>query len=256
MTVGDKSRKNPGRVRLDRLLVNRGLANSGEQARAMIMAGLVTLPDRGRIRPTAGLRVREDEQVLVKERPRYVSRGGDKLEHALDAFGIDPAGKTALDVGASTGGFTDCLLQRGATRVYAVDVGRGQLHNRLLNDDRVVSMERVNARMGFALPEQVDLITADVSFISLRLILLPMLAHLNNDGVIIVLLKPQFEAGPGKVGKGGIIRDPLIHAETIGQFVHWATSLRLRVLNLTTSPIMGDKGNREFFLLLGKSELT
>ena len=250
--MGDESRKSRGRVRLDKLLVDRGFAESGAQARAMIMAGLVELPGPGRSRPTAGLRVREDELVRVKERPRYVSRGGDKLAHALDEFGIDPDGMTALDVGASTGGFTDCMLQRGAARVYAVDVGRGQLHNRLSTDDRVVSMERVNARKGFDLPEQVDLITADVSFISLRLVLPPVLAHLADDGVIIVLLKPQFESGPEKVGKGGIVRDPLTHAETIGQFVNWATTERLRVINLTTSPILGDKGNREFFLLLAK----
>ena len=251
--MADNSQNNPGRTRLDKLLVDRGLAESGEQARAMIMAGLVELPGRRRTRPTAGLRVREDEQVLVKERPRYVSRGGEKLAHALDAFGIDPAGKTALDVGASTGGFTDCMLQRGAARVYSVDVGRGQLHNRLLNDERVVSMERVNAHTGFVLPERVDLITADVSFISLRLVLPPVLSHLRRGGLVIALLKPQFEAGPEKVGKGGVIRDRLTHAETIGQFVHWATAERLRVLNLTASPILGDKGNREFFVLLGRS---
>ena len=144
--MSDKPQRSADKIRLDRLLVERGLAESGEQARAMIMAGLVEVPGRGQARPTAGMRVHEDDQVRVKERPRYVSRGGDKLAHALDAFGLDPGGKTALDVGASTGGFTDCLLQRGATRVYAVDVGRGQLHNRLLLDDRVVSMERVNAR--------------------------------------------------------------------------------------------------------------
>ena len=143
------------------------------------------------------------------------------------------------------------MLQRGAARVYAVDVGRGQLHNRLLTDDRVVSMERVNARGGFDLPEKVDLITADVSFISLRLVLPPVLTHLRHDGLVIALLKPQFEAGPENVGKGGVVRDPVIHAETIGQFVHWATAERLRVLNLTASPILGDKGNREFFFLLG-----
>ena len=173
--VSDKSQRNADKIRLDRLLVERGIAESGAQARAVIMAGLVELPGRGQARPTAGMRVHEDEQVRVKERPRYVSRGGDKLANALDAFGLDPDGKTALDVGASTGGFTDCLLQRGASRVYAVDVGRGQLHNRLLLDDRVVSMERVNARKGFELPERVDLITADVSFISLRLVLPPAL---------------------------------------------------------------------------------
>ena len=254
MPVADNSQNNPGRVRLDKLLVYRGLAESGVQARAMIMADLIELPGRGQAQPTAGMRVREDQQVLVKERPRYVSRGGEKLEHALNAFGIDPAGKTVLDVGASTGGFTDCMLQRGARRVYAVDVGRGQLHNRLLTDDRVVSMERINARQRFNLPEKVDLITADVSFISLRLVLPPALAHLKEDGVVIALLKPQFEAGPGKVGKGGVVRDPLTHAETIGQFIHWATAERLRVLSLTTSPILGDKGNREFFLLLAGSQ--
>ena len=238
---------------MDRLLVERGLAESGEQARAMIMAGLVEVPGRGQARPTAGMRVHEDDQVRVKERPRYVSRGGGKLAHALDAFGYDPAGKTALDVGASTGGFTDCLLQRGASRVYAVDVGRGQLHNRLLVDDRVVSMERVNARKGFDLPGRVDLITADVSFISLRLVLSPALVHLRVGGAIIALLKPQFEAGPEKVGKGGVVRDRDTHAETIGQFVNWATAERLRVLDLTSSPLLGDKGNREFFFLLAKS---
>ena len=254
--MAGNSKGKASRVRLDRLLVDRGLAESGERARAMIMAGLVELPGRGQTRPTAGMRVREDERVSVKERPRYVSRGGEKLEHALDAFGIDPAGMTALDVGASTGGFTDCMLQGGATRVYAVDVGRGQLHNRLLNDDRIVSMERVNARKTFDLPEKVDLITADVSFISLRLVLPPVLAHLRGDGPVIALLKPQFEAGAEKVGKGGVVRDPLTHAETIGQFVHWATGIRLRVLNFTASPILGDKGNREFFLLLGKPKLA
>ena len=251
--VADKSQRNADKIRLDRLLVERGIAQSGAQARAMIMAGLVELPGRGQARPTAGMRVHEDEQVRVKARPRYVSRGGDKLANALDAFGLDPDGKTALDVGASTGGFTDCLLQRGATRVYAVDVGRGQLHNRLLVDDRVVSMERVNARKGFELPERVDLITADVSFISLRLVLPPALVHLRVGGAIIALLKPQFEAGPEKVGKGGVVRDRDTHAETIGQFVDWATAERLRVLNLTTSPLLGDKGNREFFFLLGRS---
>ena len=252
--VSDKSQRNAERVRLDRLLVERGIAESGAQARAMIMAGLVEVPGRKQTRPTAGMRVHEDDQVRVKERPRYVSRGGDKLANALDAFGLDPDGKTALDVGASTGGFTDCLLQRGASRVYAVDVGRGQLHNRLLADDRVVSMERVNARKGFELPERVDLITADVSFISLRLVLPPAVDHLRGDGAIIALLKPQFEAGPEKVGKGGVVRDRDTHAETIGQFVDWATAERLRVLNLTTSPLLGDKGNREFFFLLAKSQ--
>ena len=251
--MSGNAHKKTGLTRLDRLLVERGIAESCEQARAMIMAGIVEVPGGKQTRPTAGMRVHDDERVAVKARPRYVSRGGDKLAHALEAFGLDPRGKTALDVGASTGGFTDCLLQRGAVRVYAVDVGRGQLHNRLLGDDRVVSMERVNARRGFDLPERVDLVVADVSFISLRLVLPPALDHLRDGGAVIALLKPQFETCPDKVGKGGVVRDRLTHAETIGQFVDWATAERLRVLNLTSSPLLGDKGNREFFFLLARS---
>ncbi len=239
------------KVRLDRLMVKRGIAPSGEQARAMVMAGMVDLPDlRGRARPTPGMRVRPGEEVRVKETPRYVSRGGDKLAHALMSFGVDAQGMTALDVGASTGGFTDCLLQNGANRVYAVDVGRGQLHRRLLTDGRVVSLERVNARNGFDLPEKVDVVTIDVSFISLRLVLPPALEHLRRDGTAIALLKPQFEAGREEVGKGGVVRDRLLHARAIGRFVDWATSHSMRVFGLTMSPLAGDKGNREYFLLL------
>ena len=186
----------------------------------MIMAGLVELPGRGQARPTAGMRVHEDDQVRLKQRPRYVSRGGDKLANALDAFGLDPDGKTALDsVYRRIYG-----LSAPAGRVTRIRSRRRPGHNRLLLDDRVVSMERVNARKGFELPERVDLITADVSFISLRLVLPPALDHLRGDGAIIALLKPQFEAGPEKVGKGGVVRDRDTHAETIGQFVDWATA--------------------------------
>ncbi len=232
-------------------MVERGIAESGQQARAMVMAGMVELPSRrGRARPTPGMSVRHDQEIRIKKTPLYVSRGGHKLAHALDAFNVNPAGITALDVGASTGGFTDCLLQHGAKRVYAVDVGRGQLHHRLLSDPRVVSMERTNARNPFTLPEKVGIVTADVSFISLRLVLPTAMAHLQQGGLVIALLKPQFETSPGNVGKKGVIKDPLVHAETIGQFVKWAVSRRLRTLSLSASPLLGDKGNREFFFLL------
>ena len=219
--MSDKSQRNADKTRLDRLLVERGLAEIGRAGARHDHGGSRRTAQAGDSRdPPLGMRVHEDDQVRVKARPRYVSRGGDKLAHALDAFGLDPDGKTAVDVGASTGGFTDCLLQRGASRVYAVDVGRGQLHNRLLLDDRVVSMERVNARKGFELPERVDLITWPMFRSSrFRLVLPPAVDHLRGDGAIIALLKPQFEAGPEKVGKGGVVRDRDTHAETIGQFV-------------------------------------
>lgn len=202
------------------------------------------------------LMVPSDAAVVVKSRPRFVSRGGEKLESALTAFGIDPTGLTVLDLGASTGGFTDCLLTRGATRVYALDVGYGQLAQRLRDDSRVVVMERVNARLGFELPEPVDLVVADVSFISLRLVLLPAFAHLKAGGQAVVLLKPQFEAGRNEVGKGGVVRDPLVHARVIGRFAAWAVERGIRVRGLMSSPIEGASGNREFLVWLEPSSLN
>lgn len=242
-----------GKSRLDHLLTSRGLAESRTQAKALILAGEVSLggPLGGR-RPTPGMLVRDDVEVHLKAKPRFVSRGGEKLSHALETFELDVADAVALDVGASTGGFTDCLLQRGAKKVYAVDVGYGQLDARLRADPRVIAMERTNAREGLSLEEPVDLITADVSFISLRLVLPPALEHLEADGSAVVLLKPQFEARRQEVGKGGVIRDPQLHAHIIGRFVRWATDGGLRVRGLTSSPVQGDAGNREFVLWLQK----
>jgi len=197
-----------------------------------------------------------DAAVVVKSRPRFVSRGGEKLDSALAAFGVDPTGRTVLDLGASTGGFTDCLLTRGAARVYALDVGYGQLAQRVRDDPRVVAMERVNARLGFELPEPVDLVVADVSFISSRLVLLPAFAHLKVGGQAVVLLKPQFEAGRKEVGKGGVVRDPLVHARVIGRFAAWAVGRGIRIRGLITSPIEGAAGNREFLVWLEPSSLN
>jgi len=239
------------KVRLDKAVAERGLAESREKAQALIMAGEVALPGwKGWGRPTPGTMISPDQEVTVRQRSRYVSRGGDKLAHSLAAFGVGPAGLVALDVGASTGGFTDCLLQAGACRVYAVDVGRGQLHAKLRADPRVVCAEKVNARHPFELPEMVDLVTVDVSFISLRLVLGPVLGHLKPGGQAVALLKPQFEAERDEVGAKGVITDLGVHAAVIGRVVRWAIDNRVRVRGLTTSPILGDEGNREFFLLL------
>ena len=232
-------------------MVDRGLTRTREAAKALILAGKVSLPGSRRARPTPGMSVPRDAEIVVEPAPRYVSRGGEKLEHALEAFAIDPSGMVALDVGASTGGFTDCLLKTGASRVYAVDVGRGQLHANLRLDPRVTVLDRVNARYPYDLPEPVDLAVIDVSFISARLVIPQALAHLRPRGRVIVLVKPQFEARRGEVGKGGVIRDPRTHALVLARFLAWALDNGLRILGLTTSPILGAKGNREFFCLLG-----
>ena len=236
--------------RADVLLAERGLAESREQAQIMIMEGLVFAP-AGRVLK-AGSSLAEDTPLEVRGRLPYVSRGGLKLAGALDTFGMAVAEMTALDVGASTGGFTDCLLQRGARHVYAVDVGHGQLHHRLRQDDRVTVMEKINARHPYGLPEQVDLVVIDVSFISLSLVMPPAVGHLREDGHILALVKPQFEAPRGQVGRGGIVKDPKVHAATLGRMVLWAVEQKLRIRGLCPSPILGDKGNREFFLLLQK----
>ena len=238
--------------RADVLLAERGLAESREQAQVLIMEGLVFAP-AGRVLK-AGSTLPEDVSLEVRGRLPYVSRGGLKLAGALDAFGLSVDGQTALDVGASTGGFTDCLLQRGARHVYAVDVGHGQLHHRLRQDERVTVMEKVNARHPYELPDRVGLVVIDVSFISLNLVIPPALEHLRAGGHVVALVKPQFEAAREHVGRGGIIRDPKVHAATLGKVVLWATERKLRLRGMRPSPILGDKGNREFFLLLQKPD--
>ncbi len=236
------------RERADQLLVSRGLARSRESARAMILAGEALLPN-GRVEKPGQL-LPADADVRLAERRRFVGRGGDKLAGALEDFRIDVRGLTALDVGASTGGFTDCLLQAGARRVYAVDVGRGQLAERLRRDERVSFREGVNARAPFELPEQADLVVADVSFISLRLVLPEALRHLRRPGLAVVLVKPQFEAGRGAAGARGVVRSPATHAQVVGGFCLWGIGEGLRVLGVRASRLTGDAGNREFFVAL------
>lgn len=240
--------------RLDLLLVDRGLAATREQARGLIMAGSVLVG--GQMVDKPGTRVDEAEDVDVLAAPRYVSRGGLKLERALDAFHLDVTGCVVLDVGASTGGFTDCMLQRGATRVYAVDVGYGQLDWRLRSDPRVVVMERQNIRHLQMLPEPVDLATVDVSFISLRLVI-PCIARLLRDGgSMVVLVKPQFEAGRQQVGKGGVVREAAVHRTVLDGLAEWAAGEGYGIRGVVVSPIRGPAGNVEFLALVTPGQLS
>ena len=241
-----------GKIRADLLLVERGLAESRERAQALIMEGMVFVPS-GRV-AKAGALLAGDAQVEVRGRLPYVSRGGVKLAHALDEFGIDPSGLVALDVGASTGGFTDCLLQRGATRVYAIDVGHGQLAYTLRQDPRVVSFEKLNARLPFQLPEPVDLVVIDVSFISLTLALPQPLSHLKPGGQVVALVKPQFEARRGEVGRGGVIRNDDLREDILMRVEGWLRERDdVELLETVDSPITGDAGNREYLALLRKA---
>ena len=237
------------RSRLDRLLVERGLAPSRERAQALILAGLVEVA--GRRAEKAGQPVETDAPITVAgpEHP-YVSRGGVKLAAALDRFGIDPSGRICLDVGASTGGFTDCLLQRGASRVYAVDVGHGQIDARLRRDPRVVLRERVNARSLSArdVPEAVGLAVVDVSFISLRLILPAVIGRIAPGGYGVLLVKPQFEAGRGEVPRGGVVRSEETRRRVVEEVAARCRELGLEVLGALESPIRGARGNAEFLL--------
>ena len=234
--------------RIDSLLVDRGLVESRTKAQALIMAGEVSVEGKTIIK--AGTLVAEEAAVAVIEPPPFVSRGGVKLDYALECFQLDVTGKVAADIGASTGGFTDCLLKRGAGRVYAVDVGYGQLDYRLRQDKRVVVLERVNARYPISLPEKVDLATMDLSFISVEKVIPSVAKLLKDNGYIVVLLKPQFEAQRSEVGKGGIIKQPVVHARVLGRFIAWMTGHGFRLGGLVASPILGAEGNMEFFLLL------
>jgi 23S rRNA (cytidine1920-2'-O)/16S rRNA (cytidine1409-2'-O)-methyltransferase len=242
------------RQRLDQLLVERGLVPTRSRAQALVMAGKVRVGegDAARTDRKAGDLLDVATRVEVVEPDPYVSRGGHKLAAALDAFRIDPRGRTSLDVGASTGGFTDVLLQRGARRVYAIDVGRGQLAERLRLDERVVSRERTNARTlnATSLPEPVDLAVIDVSFISLGLVLGPIATCFGpSGGDIVALVKPQFEAGRSEV-KGGVVRDPAIHLAVLQRVAARARALGLAPVDAIPSPITGPEGNREFLLHL------
>ncbi len=241
--------------RLDILLTERGLASSREKAKAIIMSGIVYVD--GQKEDKAGSMFAESVAIEVRGQPlRYVSRGGLKLEKAMTHFGVQPQGKICMDVGSSTGGFTDCMLQNGAVKVYAVDVGHGQLDWKLRNDPRVVCMERTNIRYVAPedIPDRIALTSVDVSFISLSKVLGPVKALLEPDGQVVCLIKPQFEAGREKVGKKGVVRDRAVHLEVIERVMDDAVSMGFRVLNLEYSPIKGPEGNIEYLLYLQKTE--
>ncbi len=249
MTAFTKKHKKPGKLRLDRLLVDRGLVESRERGHALILAGQVLV--NGQKRDKAGALVPEDADIrIIGEQIPYVSRGGLKLEAALKEFKIDVTGKTALDVGASTGGFTDCLLQHGAEKVYAVDVGYGQLAWKLRQDPRVVLIERTNIReIGPSLvPEPVDMAVIDVSFISLEKVVPSVLQFLKPDAGIIALIKPQFEVGKGQVGKGGVVRDEATREAAVGKVKESFRNAGLAVRGVIASPITGRDGNVEYLL--------
>ena len=253
MSAASTAKPRVQRVRLDQLLVERGLVETRSRAQALVLAGKVRVGegDAARHDRKPGDLIDPGATVTVAAPEQYVSRGGYKLAAALDAFGIDPAGLTALDVGASTGGFTDVLLQRGAVRVYALDVGRGQLAETLRNDPRVVSMERTNARelAPDRLPEPIDLAVIDVSFISLDKVIGPVASTLRTGPGrhIVALVKPQFEAGKGRTDHG-VVRDPTIHREVLERVTHAAADRGLGTRAVIASPITGPEGNREFLV--------
>jgi len=236
------------RRRLDQALVERGLVTSRERAQAMVRAGLVRVAGAPTERPDQ--LVAADQPIEITGARDYVSRGGEKLAAALDAFAVDPRDRTCLDVGASTGGFTDVLLQRGAERVIAVDVGYGQLAWSLRQDPRVTVMERVNIRHLEQLPQPADLAVIDVSFISLRLVLPRVRELLRPPGDVVALVKPQFEVGKGAVGKGGVVRDPAQHDQVLNELRRFAAEIGYQVAGQIPSPVLGTKGNREFLLYL------
>jgi 23S rRNA (cytidine1920-2'-O)/16S rRNA (cytidine1409-2'-O)-methyltransferase len=239
--------KSPGRLRIDQLLVERGLAESRQKAQALILAGQVMVD--GQRAAKAGQAVAQDSRIELLAGLPFVSRGGLKLQAALDHFKIDPAGRVCLDVGSSTGGFTDCLLQRGAARVYAVDVGKGQLDWKLRNDPRVIVKESINARylQPSDIGEPIDLGVCDASFISSTLLIPAFVPLLRRDAEIVILVKPQFEAGRHEVGKGGIVRDPEVHTAACRRVQQLLEEMGF-VVALIESPILGAEGNKEFLL--------
>lgn len=232
------------KIRLDRSMVERGICDTVDKARAMIMAGDVLVNDQKEM--SAGRQITETDDISLKQKPRFVSRGGEKMEGALSAFGIDVAGMIAADFGSSTGGFTDCLLQRGAAKVYAIDVGYGILDERMRTHGRVVSMERTNARHVETLPESIDIVVIDVSFISLNLMFPAVKRVLGPGGFCVPLIKPQFEAEPAEVGKRGVVRDPAVHERVLRQVLQYADDHDFTALGLIASPLKGPNGNVEF----------
>lgn len=241
--------------RLDVMLVNRGMVESREKAKALIMAGEVFVD--GQREDKAGSMFKEECRIELRGTPmKYVSRGGYKLEKIVELHGIRLEGKTCMDVGASTGGFTDCMLQNGAQKVYAIDVGTNQLVWKLRNDERVISMEKTNIRnvTPDMIADLIDFVTIDVSFISLKLVLPPVKALLSPNAELVCLIKPQFEAGREKVGKKGVVREKSTHLEVIEMVLSYAVSIGFKVLNLDFSPIKGPEGNIEYLAHLEKTE--
>jgi 23S rRNA (cytidine1920-2'-O)/16S rRNA (cytidine1409-2'-O)-methyltransferase len=233
--------------------MEKGMVQSRERARALIMAGKVAVEGKRIDKPGVQIN-REANLKLQGDESPYVSRGGEKLEGALKAFGIDPKGMVVMDVGASTGGFTDCVLQIGAQKVYAVDVGYGQLAWKLQKDPRVVNLERRNIRylQREEVRNEIDLILIDTSFISIEKFLPSLLKFLKKGGSILILIKPQFEVGKGEVGKGGVVRDGALHQKVIDRISTFSRELGLKILGVTESPLFGRKGNKEFFIYLKK----
>jgi 23S rRNA (cytidine1920-2'-O)/16S rRNA (cytidine1409-2'-O)-methyltransferase len=243
--------------RIDKLLVDRGIVQSRERARAMLMAGKVAVEGKRIDKP--GVQVNGEARIQLQAGDSsYVSRGGEKMEGALKAFGINPKGMVVMDVGASTGGFTDCILQKGAEKVYAVDVGYGQLAWKLQKDARVINLERRNVRYlrREEVEEEIDLILIDTSFISIEKFLPHLLGFLKKGGAILGLLKPQFEVGRGEVGKGGVVRDKALHEKVIDRISQFSRGLGLKILGVAESPLLGPKGNKEFFIYLKKENGT
>ena len=241
------------RKRLDQLLVERGLAESRAKAQALVIAGLVYSGEKRLDKP--GTAIPEETPIEVRGQPHpWVSRGGVKLAHGLDRFGLDPASAVAIDVGSSTGGFTDVLLSRGAAKVYSVDVGHGQLAWKLRNDPRVVVLERTNARHLTAteIPEPADMVVCDASFIGLETVLPAALGLAKPGAALVALIKPQFEVGPARVGKGGVVRDPALHDEVCARIAQWLPTQGWTVLGIDPSPLLGPEGNREFLVAARK----
>jgi len=240
------------KIRLDVLLVDRGLAESRAKAHALVMAGQVRVADQVVLKPATAV---DTKAVLtVDSGPRFVSRGGEKLDAALAAFAIDVEGLVCADVGSSTGGFTDCMLQRGAVKIYAIDVGKGILHWKLRNDKRVVVMEQTNARYVESLPEKIDFVTVDASFISLKVLLPTIKKWINSETKLLCLIKPQFEAGKKDVARGdGVIRDPEIHKQVLLDVLGFVQNEGFSIRGLIKSPLLGPKGNAEFLVWLNQA---